>query len=303
MQVVTENSKNLFYYLLYGVLYLHALLPLRVLYLLSDILYFFAYRIVRYRKRVVRKNLKNSFPAKTDSERKQMEKKFYHHLCDYFVETIKLLNMSEKEIRKRFVFRNPEIVNRLTQDGNSCLLSLGHYANWEWVPSIGLYLSPTLVLGHVYKRLRSQVFDRLFIKIRSSFLPKPIEMRNVYRTIVRNKRAGKTMVIGFLSDQRPSKYMDEYWTTFLNQDTLVQTGMERIARQFGFSVVYLDIKKVKRGYYVGNFSVITTDASLEEEFVVMEKYMRKLEETIFDEPAYYLWSHNKWIFHKKTPEN
>lgn len=294
-----KNKKGIGFYLLYGVVNLIAMLPFGVLYFLSDILYVIVYYLAGYRKKVVRKNLVNSFPKKKEKEILQIERKFYRHLCDYFVETIKTLRISDKEIRKRMVFKNPEIVNRLTKDGNSCLLSLGHYGNWEWVPSIGLYLLPEVEQGHVYKTLKSRAFDELFLKIRSRFNPKPIEMKTAYRTIIQNRNESKAMVIGFLNDQRPKKQNNEHWMTFLNQDTLVQTGMERIAEQFGFAVVYLDIKKAKRGYYVGDFSVITADASNEEKLAVTERYTRKLEETILDEPAYYLWSHNKWSRKKK----
>lgn len=297
-----KNKKGIGFYLLYGVVNLIAMLPFGVLYLLADILYFIVYYLAGYRRKIVRKNILNSFPRKKEKEILKIEKKFYRHLCDYFVETIKTLRISDKEIRKRMVFKNPEIVNRLTKDGNSCLLSLGHYGNWEWVPSIGLYLLPEVEPGHVYKTLKSKAFDELFLKIRSRFRPKPIEMKSVYRSIIRNRNEGKAMVIGFLSDQRPKKNSDEHWITFLNQDTPVQTGMERIAQQFGFAVVYLDIKKVKRGHYVGDFSVITADASEEEKFGITEKYTRKLEETILNEPAFYLWSHNKWSRKKKLAE-
>lgn len=289
-----KGRKGIGFYLLYGAASLMAMLPFRVLYLFSDMFYVLVYYLAGYRRKVVRKNLLNSFPRKKEEEIRQIEKKFYRHLCDYFVETVKTLRISDKEIRQRMVFRNPEIVNRLTKDGNSCLLSLGHYGNWEWVPSIGLYLLPGVEQGQVYKALRSKAFDELFLKIRSRFSPKSIEMKAAYRTIIRKKNEGKAMVIGFLTDQRPPKHNHECWMTFLNQDTPVQTGMERIARQFGFAVVYLDIKKVKRGHYVGDFSVITADAGAEQELAVTGKYTRKLEETIVNEPAYYLWSHNKW---------
>lgn len=297
-----ENKKGVAFYLLFGIAHLIAMLPFGVLYFISDILYFVVYHLVGYRKKVVRKNLLNAFPRKKETEILKIEKEFYRHLCDYFVETIKTLRISDKEIRKRMVFKNPEILNRLTKDGNSCLLSLGHYGNWEWVPSISLYLLPKVEPGQVYKKLSSDAFDELFLKIRSRFNPQSIEMKTVYRTVIRQKNEGKAMVIGFLSDQRPRKGNEEYWTTFLNQETAVQTGMERIARQFGFAVVYLDIKKVKRGHYVGDFSVITADAAAEEPNAVMEKYIRKLEETVLYEPAYYLWSHDKWKWKKNVAE-
>lgn len=295
-----SRKKSIGYRVLYAIAYLHALLPFSVLYILSDVLYVFAYHMIRYRRPMVRKNLENAFPAKSEKEITKIEKKFYHHLCDYFVETLKTLRLTDKEVRKRMKFENPEIINRLTKNGNSCLLSLGHYGNWEWVPSIGLYLEHGVEQGLIYKQLHSQAFDQLFLRIRSRFSPRPIEMRSAFRKMIKSRNDGKTMVIGFLTDQRPPQNMEHYWTRFLNQETLVQTGMERIAKQLAFSVVYLDIEKVKRGHYVGKFFVVTPDASQEPEFAVMERYMRKLEETVLHEPAYYLWSHNRWKFKRET---
>ncbi|RNC64699.1 lysophospholipid acyltransferase family protein [Proteiniphilum sp. X52] len=292
------SKKGIGALLLYAVTYLHALLPFRVLYILSDILYLCAYYVVRYRRKIVRKNLKNAFPEKPIKRIEEIERKFYRHLCDYYVETIKTLRISDEEARKRMKFENPEIIDRLTSDGKSCVMSLGHYGNWEWVPSIGLHLTSDVMLGLVYKKLHSNAFNYLFLKTRSHFHPTPIEMRSVMRQMIRTQNQGKTMVIGFLNDQRPSPSQDKYWTTFMNQQTPVQTGMEKIARRLGNSIVYLDMEKVKRGHYVGKFFVITPDASQEAENTIMERYMRKLEETIMREPAYYLWSHDRWKFKK-----
>jgi len=297
--MTADRKKSPAYSLLYGVLYLHALLPFRLLYMMSDILCWFAYHLVRYRRVHVRKNLMNAFPDKPIMEIKQIERDFYHHLCDYFVESIKTLHMSDEAARERMKFENREIIESWTKEGNSCLLCLGHYANWEWVTSIGLHLLPRAELGLIYKRLHSEAFDQLFLKIRSHFGAKPIEMKSAFRKMIRLKNEGKTMTVGFLADQRPSRKQDQYWTTFLNQDTPVQTGMGKIAAHLGLPVAYLDITKVKRGYYIGKIQVISTDASKEPEFAIMERYMRKLEETVLKEPAYYLWSHNRWKF-KKT---
>ncbi len=281
-----------------GVAQLHALLPFRVLYFLSDILYFVAYYIVRYRRQLVRRNLWNSFPEKSKKEIVKLEKGFYHHLCDYFVESIKYSRLSGEEIRQRMKFENPEMINRITESGKPCILSLGHYGNWEWVPSITLHLQQGVKAGLVYKRLKSAASDKFFLNNRSRFDAQPIEQRAVYRQMIQMGRKGIKMIVGFLSDQRPSKNLDQYWTTFLNQETLVQTGMEKIARLMGCAVFYLDIRKVKRGYYEGKFHLITLDASDEPEFAIMESYIRKLEETVTREPAYYLWSHNRWKFKK-----
>ncbi|MBK5195050.1 MAG: lysophospholipid acyltransferase family protein [Proteiniphilum sp.] len=296
--MAADRKKSLAYYLLYGVLYFHALLPFRLLYVMSDILFWLAYHLVRYRRVHVRKNLMNAFPDKPIMEIRQIERDFYHHLCDYFVESIKTLHMSDEEACERMKFENREIIESCTKEGNSCLLCLGHYANWEWVTSIGLHLLPRAELGLIYKRLHSEAFDQLFLKIRNHFGAKPIEMKSAFRKMIKLKNEGKTMTVGFLADQRPSRNQDQYWTTFLNQDTPVQTGMGKIAAHLGLPVAYLDITKVKRGYYIGKIQVISTDASQEPEFAIMERYMRKLEETVLKEPAYYLWSHNRWKFKK-----
>jgi KDO2-lipid IV(A) lauroyltransferase len=248
---------------------------------------------------VVRKNLTNSFPDKPEKEIQHIEKKFYRHLCDYFVETIKTLRLSDEEVRKRMKFENLELITELTKNGQPCFACTGHYGNWEWIPSISADLGEKMVSGLIYRRLKSVFFDHLFLDIRSRFGALPIEKDSALRKIIKLKNDGKTLFVGFLADQRPSKNQDGYWTTFLHQDTLVQTGVERIAHLLKCPVVYLDIAKVKRGYYTGTFSVITMDASKEKDFFVLEQYMRKLEETILKEPAYYLWSHNRWKFKKK----
>lgn len=298
-----KDKKGIGYYLVYGLFSLIAMLPFRVLYIISDLLYLLVYKLVGYRKKVVRKNLLNSFPEKDSTELMAIEKEFYRHFCDYFVETIKTLRITEDEIRERMVFENLDIVEELTKDGNSCLMSLGHCGNWEWVPSIIMHLPSRIKLGMVYKRLSSKDFDDLFLRIRARFGPKAIEMKSIYRTIIQNRKDGVTMLIGFLNDQRPRPHANEHWLTFMNQDTIVQTGMERIASQMGFAVAYLDIKKVKRGYYKCIVSKITSDASKEEEHFVSDTYTRKLEQTIIDNPAYYLWTHNKWSRTKPNNDN
>lgn len=142
--------------------------------------FIFLYYLARYRRKVVRKNLINAFPSKSKKEIEKIEKDFYRFLCDYFVETIKLLHISDKEIKQRMKFDNPELINELTQSGTSCFLCLGHYGNWEYVPSISFYLSPNVVQGQIYKQLHSNAADRFFLKLRSRFSPKNIEMRDTF---------------------------------------------------------------------------------------------------------------------------
>ena len=288
--------------LLYVITYLHALLPFPVLYVLSDILYFIVYYLVRYRRNLVRRNLTNAFPGKSGKEIIGIEKQYYRHLCDYYVETIKTLRISDEEAKKRMKFENPELVNELTDQGKTCILSLGHYGNWEWVSSIGFYLSPGVKPGLIYKKLNSDSFDSLFLKIRSRFSPVTMEMNRAYRRMIEAQNSGEVLVVGFLSDQRPPRRSLNHWMEFLNQDTPIQIGMESIAKKMSNSVVYLDIKKVKRGYYTGKFHLITPDASKEPELFVMKRYMGMLEKTVLREPAYYLWSHNRWKFKREENE-
>lgn len=287
------------YYSLHTWMFLHALLPFRVLYVLSDLLYLIVYKLVGYRLKVVRTNLRNSFPDKSEAELKDIEKRFYHHFCDYFVETVKLLHISDKEAEKRIVFKNTEIVKELMKDGNSGLMYLGHYGNWEWVPSLTRHFQDGEKLGQIYKRLKNKAVDDIFLKIRSRFGSFGIEKNDTLREIVRLKRANERTLIGFMADQIPSARNIHYWTEFLNQDTAVFTGVERIAKQSGFSVTYLDITKIKRGYYSCEVKLISAQPKEEEEFAITERYIREMEKTILREPAYWLWTHKRWKYKRE----
>lgn len=287
------------YYIIYTILFLHALLPFRLLYLLSDILYFLVYYIVRYRLKVVRKNLIGSFPEKSKKEIRYIERKFYKHLCDYFVETIKLLHISDEKIQKRLTFKNVELVKELMKDGNSCLMFLGHYCNWEWVPSINLLFNDGSLLGQIYRPLKNKAFDKLFLKIRSRFNSVSISKNNTLRAMIKYKQGKQKILIGFMSDQTPSKQNIHYWTKFLNHDTAVYTGVERIAKQTGFTVTYLDITKTGRGYYKAEVKLISDNPKNEPEFAITEKYIREMEKTISRDPAYWLWTHKRWKYKKE----
>lgn len=285
---------RILYYILYTILYLHALLPFRVLYILSDILYIPLYYIVRYRLKVVRKNLKNSFPDKDKKELRKIEKEFYHHLCDYFVETIKLLHVSDKEIQQRVIFKDMDIVKDLMKGNKSCIMFLGHYGNWEWVPSITLQFSDNTLLGQIYRPLKNKGFDDLFLKLRSRFGSISIPKNNTLRSMIEFKKENKKVLIGFISDQTPSRINIHYWTTFLNQDTPVYTGVERIAKKTGFTVTYLDVVKTGRGRYECTVKLITANPESEPEFVITERYINEIEKTILRNPAYWLWTHKRW---------
>lgn len=283
------------YYLIYGWMYLHALLPFSLLYILSDLLYFFVYKIVRYRLRVVRSNLSASFPELDKKELLNLEKRFYHHFCDYFVETIKLLHISDEEMQKRMFFEDLDIVKDAMKDGRSVIMYLGHYCNWEWVPSITMYFKNTdYIFGQIYKPLQNKAIDKLFLKIRSRFGSLGIPKNDTLRTIVRLKKEGKQTLIGFMADQTPAPQSIHYWTEFLNHDTPVFTGVERIAKQTDFLVIYLDMQKIKRGVYKATVKLVNENPKEEPENKITETYIRMMEKTILRDPAYWLWTHKRW---------
>ena len=290
--------KFLFYIVLF-VWYLLSLLPLSVLYALSDILFVLAYYVLRYRRGLVRKNLTDSFPEKKESEIIKIEKGFYLFLCDYIVESMKLLTMSEKDMRKRMVFKGTETVNKIIEDGQSCAIYLGHYCNWEWITSLPFYVTKDAVCGQIYHPLENKDFDRLFLRLRERMGAVCIPMAETLRRIVEFKKKGKQVVVGYISDQVPYWNNIHYWTDFLHHDTPVLTGTERIAKSANHAVFYMDVKCVRRGYYECEFKLITREPKKYKDFELTEIYFRELEKTIQRDPKYWLWSHNRW---KRTHE-
>lgn len=269
--------------------------PLRLLYLLNWPLYLILYKAVGYRKKIVRKNLTESFPGKSEKEILQIEHRFYHWLCDQFMETIKTLSISKKEMRERVTFHGMEHIRKLLDNNKNVAVYLGHYGNWEWVTSIGLHLPPGTVC-QVYHELESPVMDSVMLKIRESMDTTNVSMPNILRHIVRCRKENRNIVCGFISDQVPLYGSTHYWTNFLNhKETLVLTGTERLAKQCNFGCVYLDISMPKRGHY--DIQVIPMTDGTEKnipDWEITEQYFRLLEKSIQRDPAIWLWSHNRW---------
>ena len=284
------------YSLVYVPAFLTALLPFRALFFISDIFYFIIYYIIGYRKKLVRRNLNNAFPDKTPEEIRKIEKEFYRHFCDYFVETIKLLHISDSQMQKHFVFKNVESAQQFLDKKQPVVLMLGHYGNWEWALSMMFQLKggEDTVFGQVYRPLNNKISDRFFLHLRERFNTTGFTKHDVFRDIVNLRKANKNWMIGFMSDQKPSGNQIPYRMQFLNQETPVLTGTEKIARHTKAAVCYLDITYLKRGYYEGTILVISDNASETSEFEITEKYMHHFEQTILRNPSAYLWTHNRW---------
>ena len=288
--------------ILYAIVYswakVHALLPMRILYILSDILYFLIYYVIGYRIKVVRKNLSDSFPEKTDIELRRLERRFYHHFADYIVETIKLAHISLSELQQRGFIDNPEVLNDLLDKGHSCcMLLMGHYGNWEWLSGSTTRLKDCRMY-QIYRPLNNQAIDKLFIYLRTKFGSFGIKKNDTLRDIIALKREGIRSLVIFLADQTPSPSNLHYWTTWLNQDTPMLTGPERIARKLNIPVIYLDVRQLRRGYYDATLHIISENPKDTPEFWITEQYARMMERSILRDPAYYLWTHKRWK-HKK----
>jgi KDO2-lipid IV(A) lauroyltransferase len=249
----------------------------------------------------VRKNLNNAFPEKTPAEILKIEKEFYRKFCDYFVETIKMMHISDSQIKERMVFKNVELLLDLIDKRQSVMLLLGHYGNWEWITSLALQLKPCehTVFGQVYRPLKNKVFDRFFIRLRKRFHSVGFTKYAIFRDLVNLRRENKNWIIGFISDQKPSGNQIPYRIQFLNQETLVITGTEKIARHTGAAVCYVDITCLKRGYYEASIRLVTGNPAGTSELEITEKYMRSLEQTILRNPSGYLWTHNRWRLKSK----
>ncbi|MGM9712644.1 MAG: lysophospholipid acyltransferase family protein [Prevotella sp.] len=280
--------------ILYSMVWAVSLLPLRVLYVLSDGLYLVVCKMVGYRRRVVRKNLRLSFPEKSEAERREIERGFYHFFCDYIFETIKLATMSEAEMRRRLTFSGLERIDAAIRCGHGVSLFLGHYCNWEWVTGIGLYMPEETFRGQVYHVLESKVMDRLLLRVRSRMRTTNVPMAEIMRRLVKERQEGRLAVIGFISDQSPIVYNIPYWTTFMNQPTPFINGTERLTKKLGMSAVYLDISRVRRGYYHIDVVMMAKETKTVPDWQLTQQYAELLEKSIRRQPPYWLWSHNRW---------
>lgn len=287
---------KLLYYLFYAGWYLLSLLPFWLLYLISDGLYYLLYHVVRYRRRVVRKNLVNSFPEKSEAEIVRIEKEFYAFFCDCAVETIKQFSMSEAEMKRRMTFTGIDELQRDMRErgANFVFVYLGHYCNWEWIVSMASVVDKDIMCGQIYHPLYNKAFDRLFLDLRSRYGGVCIPMKETLRRIIEWKREKRNVVIGFISDQAPKWNSIHHFTPFLNQDTPVFIGTEKIGRQVNAVIYFADVTRPRRGYYECRLYRMVDDVNALKEFEVTDIYMQHLEAMIRRAPQYWLWSHNRW---------
>jgi KDO2-lipid IV(A) lauroyltransferase len=288
------------YYIFYGIIWIITLLPLGVLYILSDFIFLLLYYFPSYRRKVVGTNLKNSFPEKSEKELRVIEKRFYHHLADLFLETFKLIHMSEKQQLRRFTYSNLEVIDKLRNENRDVVALLGHYNNWEWPTLLPKFMKyPTVI---IYKPLQNKYFNNFINKQRSKYGIILTPMSLVIREILNYRQKKINTISIFISDQTPAKGDIKFWTPFLNQDTPVFTGAEKIALKYDMAVVFFHIQKKKRGYYNLDIELLFDHTAGLPEHTITETFTRRLEEVIKENPEYWIWSHRRWK-HKRPVAN
>ncbi|MDG1528513.1 MAG: lipid A biosynthesis acyltransferase [Polaribacter sp.] len=291
---------KLIFYLSYPIIWLFSKLPFRVLYIISDGLYYLLFYIIGYRKAVVLNNLKLSFPEKPEKELKLIRKRFFKHFTDVFIESIKSFSITKEELQKRYHYKNPEVVNEVAKNGKSIILLGSHYANWEWITSTPLVLD--IEVFAAYTRLENKYFEKAVKRNRTKFGMtgfKTPEFIKYMMSNIKNKRQGLYIL---LSDQSPQVEKTYYWKEFLGVKVPIHTGAEMLSKKFDCAVINYSCRKVKRGYYEIDFEAITTTPNEFENYQIMDKYLSITEKLIREEPAYYLWSHKRFKHKDKAPK-
>ena len=272
-------------------------LPLPLLYFVADVLvYPVMYYVVRYRRAIVAKNLRMSFPEKSDKQRQELERQFYRRFASTIVEIIYGYRISDEEMRERFVFENIELVEELAHRNKGVFFMLGHLGNWEWIADIGKrYTDNNIKEYNVYRQQKNASVDKAMLALRNKRGGGGcIEKKQLLRQLVAMRHAGNPITIGLISDQKPSPRNAHIWTMFLNQETAFLDGGEILARKFGYAVTYVHVESPKRGYYRARFELITDNPAATNPTDITLAYAQHLEQNILESPELWLWTHNRW---------
>ena len=282
----------------YPLIWIISKLSFRALYVVSDLLFYFIYYVLRYRRKTIYNNLKMVFPDKTTEEIKEISEMSARNSTDTFVEFYKSLNISEDEMKSRFKFKNIEVIHEIEKKNQSIILLCGHFSGFEWMFIIDRYIESNLYA--VYKRLSNKYFDRLVKKIRSRYNGRLIHTKETRKVIAENSKTDSLNVYGFASDQTPRLQKAVYWNYFMNVWVPIHTGAESIAKEHNLALVFMYIKKLKRGYYETTFEKITTTPRDFKDYEITDRYMKLVEREINKNPELYLWSHRRWKHRDKT---
>jgi KDO2-lipid IV(A) lauroyltransferase len=262
----------------YPLLWLISILPFPLFYWFSDFIYVIVYYIIGYRKKTVKENLALAFPNLSDQDRLEIEKKSYRHLCDMFLEMIKTMTISAAEMNKRFVVTNIELVKEFEDKGKSTVLLASHYASWEWLLTIN----------------ENKYFDKLIRDIRSKYNAELVETKDTIPLMAENQKNGVLSMYGLASDQSPKLNRAFHWDKFMGVEVPVHTGAEMLAKKYDLNVLFVKVKKVKRGFYEATFIPITENPRSIPDFGITIQYLKEVEKQIEEAPEFYFWTHKRW---------
>ncbi|MEL4308358.1 lysophospholipid acyltransferase family protein [Joostella sp. CR20] len=289
----------LIYLLVYPILWFISILPFPIFYKVSDFIYYLLYYIIGYRKKMVYENLKRCFPEKSEEEILGIRKRFYKHMADLFMEMIKTLSMSQEEMKKRAKFHNTELLDEYAKQNKSVALLCGHYANYEWVLSLGQHIQHD-GFG-IYAPLSNKYFDKLIKKTRKKHGGTLVSRYETARLVLKNYKEQHLSLYGFVNDQSPQVSHTRYWREFFGTVVPVHTAAETLAKKFDMAIVFFCVKKIKRGYYETTIVNITDNPKQYKDFEITDIYTKMLEEEIRRKPEYYLWTHNRFKHRNKVP--
>ena len=285
--------------LIYPFLWIISILPHHLFYGFSNFVYFLVYRVVGYRKKVVRGNLQLVFANKPKKEIDHIEKEFYKHMCDMFLEMVKTMGLSKEAVKKKYNVVNIELLREIEKK-KSILIVCSHYANWEWNVSINNYIDSK---GYaVYQKISNAYFDAFIRKTRAKWNTELITQKETVKTVVRNHQNSIRAAYGMVSDQSPQAHRAQYWKEFMGIKVPIFNGAETLARKLDLAVVFLKVSKVKRGYYQAEFIPITLAGSSTERNEITDKFLELTEQQIMERPEHYFWTHRRWKHREKVPE-
>lgn len=282
----------LIYSISFPFLWIISKLPFRLFYWFSDCIYILVYYIIGYRKKIVRNNILIALPHESEEKRLVIEKKFYQHMCDMFLEMIKTMSISSEEMKERFKITNIELLKEYEQKNKSIILLAAHYASWEWLLSINE--STSFKCYGVYKKVNNKYFDAKVRAIRSKFKSVLVTTENTIALINDNEKNGVMSLYGLASDQSPQVHKTFHWQQFMGITVPVHTGAEMLAKRYDLEVVFAKVKKVKRGYYEATFVPIANNPKSIQDYEITDAYLKEVEKQILEAPEFYFWTHKRW---------
>ena len=282
----------LIYSISFPFLWIISKLPFRLFYWFSDCIYILVYYIIGYRKKIVRNNILIALPHISEEKRLVIEKKFYHHMCDMFLEMIKTMSISSEEMKERFQITNIELLKEYEQKNKSIILLAAHYASWEWLLSINE--STSFKCYGVYKKVNNKYFDAKVRAIRSKFKSILVTTDNTIALINDNEKNGVMSLYGLASDQSPQVHKTFHWQQFMGITVPVHTGAEMLAKRYDLEVVFAKVKKVKRGFYEATFVPIANNPKSIPDYEITDAYLKEVEQQILEAPEFYFWTHKRW---------